>query len=396
VEGQGGSAHDRTPLRRTAPRALLARADRCRACSAASPPLLTVAPGHEAALAAALGVLADAVAVATIDGAVTAVELLKREDAGRAALLVASAETGGGVTVDRPPLPEGASWALDLVRCPDEVRPALVRGLVDVVFAPDIATARRIVSYAPTLRAVTPDGDVFGAYAAAGGSGKQPSTIEIQAAVDEAMTRRIEAEHQVGALRAELAEARESVGDAKERLDAAVAAKRAVESERNAAARRLAELGAAARSALAETERLGTGRAKADALRSSGLEHLAELAERLRLAEQTPLDDDPVTDERDRLAAAVPQARQQEMEVRLAVRTAEEVGARRPGRRAGPAGRRRAGGRAGRREAGDQGAGRRHRPRRRGGRRARAGPADRLDRGGDGPARRAGPGPYRA
>src|SRR5262249_18897672 len=45
-------------------------------------------------------------------------------------------------------------------------------------------------------------------------------------------------------------------------------------------------------------------------------------------AEATPVDADPSTMERDDLAAEVPVARQHEMEVRLAVRTAEErVGA---------------------------------------------------------------------
>jgi chromosome segregation protein len=273
--------------------------------------------------------VSSAVAVASIDGAVAAVELLKRDDAGRAALLIASAETSDGLaTADRPPLPEGAAWALDLVRCPDHVRPALVRGLADVVFSPDLATAKRIISYAPTLRAVTPDGDILGAFAAAGGSGKQPSTIEVQAAVDEARQHRIEAERHMAALCEELDVAREAVGDAKERVNVATAAKRAAESERNAVARRLAELGAAAKSARAETDRLAAAAAKAGAARETGLASLAELEERLRVAEETPVADDPSTTERDALADAVPQARQQEMEVRLAVRTAEErVGA---------------------------------------------------------------------
>ncbi|NED54820.1 chromosome segregation protein SMC, partial [Micromonospora aurantiaca] len=104
----------------------------------------------------------------------------------------------------------------------------------------------------------------------------------------------------------------------------AAAAKREAESHRNAAARRLAELGAAARSAKAETDRLGESRARAEAARERDLAALAELEERLRLAEATPIDAEPSTEERDQLAAMVPQARQNEMEVRLAVRTAEE------------------------------------------------------------------------
>ena len=48
-----------------------------------------------------------------------------------------------------------------------------------------------IVSYAPELRTVTPDGDLLGAYAAAGGSAKAPSFIEVQAAVDEARQQQV-------------------------------------------------------------------------------------------------------------------------------------------------------------------------------------------------------------
>ena len=56
--------------------------------------LLTVRPGHEAALAAALGGIADAVAVASPADAAAALRLLKEDDAGRA-----------GASLRRPPPP---------------------------------------------------------------------------------------------------------------------------------------------------------------------------------------------------------------------------------------------------------------------------------------------------
>src|SRR5205823_6381605 len=93
--------------------ALLARSDRVPGVLGSVAALLTVAPGHEAALAAALGALADAVAVRDVDGAVAAMELLKVDDAGHAALLVASAATGVAPG-ERPALPDGARWAVDL------------------------------------------------------------------------------------------------------------------------------------------------------------------------------------------------------------------------------------------------------------------------------------------
>src|SRR5207237_2866221 len=86
--------------------------------------------------------------------------------------------------------------------------------------------------------------------------------------------------------------------------------------------------GAAARSARAEADRLAAAWANAETARERLVVGLTELEERLRSAESTPIEDDPDSAERDQLAALVPQARQNEMEVRLAVRTAEErVGA---------------------------------------------------------------------
>ncbi|GGK28241.1 chromosome partition protein Smc [Pilimelia terevasa] len=307
--------------------ALLARAAEVPGLLGSLASLLTVEPGCEAALAAALAGLADAVAVAGVDEATEAMRTLKIADAGRAALLVAGpagAGLGGSLDQLRPPLPAGARWAPDVVTCPDALRPAVLRVLRDVVLVADLGAAAALVAAAPLLRAVTPDGDVLGAYEAAGGSAKATSFIEVQAAVDEARTRRGAAERAVVELAAQLDTARAEVAARKADVDAAAAARRAAEGERNAAARRLAELGAAARSATAETARLEAALARARQSRDTDLTSLAELEERLDLAEATPVDADPSADERDRLAALVPHARQNELEVRLAVRTAEE------------------------------------------------------------------------
>jgi chromosome segregation protein len=307
--------------------ALLARAETIPGLLGSLAGMLTVAPGHEAALAAALGGLADAVAVAGVDEAAEAMRWLRISDAGRAEFLVGG-QAGPGMigSADalRPALPPGARWAPDLVGCPDEVRPAVHRALRDVVLVDDLAAATRLVTENPELRAVTPDGDVIGGYTAAGGSAKAPSYLEVQAAVEEARANRLAAEQTVAGLREQLAAAREELAERKAEVAAAAAVKREAEGHRNAAARRLAELGAAARSAKAEMDRLAEARARAEQARERDLAALAELEERLRIAEATPIDAEPSTEERDEIAAYLPQARQNEMEVRLAVRTAEE------------------------------------------------------------------------
>jgi chromosome segregation protein len=306
--------------------ALLAAGQRIPGLLGSVAALLTVEPGYEAALAAGLGVLADAVAVSNVDGAQAAIELLKTDDSGRAALVIGGNDMPA--KGDRPALPEGARWALDVVGSPDHLRPAIVRLLQDVVFAPDLATARTIVSYAPELRTVTPAGDLLGAYAAVGGSAKQQSFIEVQAAVEEARQNRSEAEARVTELRDQLEAVRAQQAASKQQITDAAAARKEAEGHRNAAARQLAELGAAARSAKAEADRIAQNRYKAEQARDRDVAGLTDLEDRLRAAESSPIDTDPSTVERDELATAVPAARQREIDVRLAVRTAEErVGA---------------------------------------------------------------------
>jgi chromosome segregation protein len=149
------------------------------------------------------------------------------------------------------------------------------------------------VAQHPSARAVTRDGDLLGSFTAAGGSAKAQSFIEVQAAVDEARQKREAAEQLMGELGEQLVQLRERVSRCKSMVDSAAAAKRAAEGERNAAARQLAELGAAARSAQGEAQRLLAARDKAVASREEDLARLTELEERLTLAEASPVDEEP-------------------------------------------------------------------------------------------------------
>ena len=305
--------------------ALLTAGDRLPGLVGSVAALLSVEPGCEAALAAALGALTDAVVVAGVEDAAEAIRLLKIEDAGRAELLVGDAGGRSPVAARRPePLPAGCRWALDVVRCPDQVRPALARALHEVVLVPDLVTATKLATSLPGLCAVTTEGDMVGGHRAAGGSAREPSYLEVQAAVEEARARQAQARARLAGLRERLAVAREVLATAKAEVRSAAAARAEAEGQRNAAARHLAELGAAARSARAEAQRLADAHAAAVAGREEGLAQLAELAERLARAEATPIEEEPSTEERDHLAAALPAARQNELEVALAVRTAEE------------------------------------------------------------------------
>jgi chromosome segregation protein len=302
--------------------ALLAATDRLPGVLGSVAALLTVEPGYQGAVAAALGGLADAVAVRSVVDAAEAIRMLKSDEEGRATLLV-----GGAAAPDpahRPELPDGARWAIDLVTAAEPLVSAVHRALDRVAIVPDLDTARRLVTGHPEIRAVTGEGDMIAADRASGGSATNPSVIEVQAAVDEARERRTEAARRVERLRARLESARaEAITQETTRKQAAQAVREA-EQRSNAAARRVAELTAGLRSARGEVERLRQSRAAAEQARSQDVTGLEELEERLRIAEATPLEEEPSTAERDELAAAVSQARQNEMEVRLAVRTAEE------------------------------------------------------------------------
>ncbi|MGN6606154.1 MAG: chromosome segregation protein SMC, partial [Jatrophihabitans sp.] len=114
-------------------------------------------------------------------------------------------------------------------------------------------------------------------------------------------------------------------GVLQQQVDTALEALNESDARLNAVAERLAQLGQAARSARAEAARLAEAREAAAEARDRALAGLTELEERLRLAEaSTDETTEPDTAERDALHAAVAEARQSEMDARLAVRTGEE------------------------------------------------------------------------
>ena len=85
--------------------------------------LLVVSSGHEGASAAALGWAADAVAVDSLDVAVAGVEALRAGQNGRAGMLVGATARPGRAD-SRLTLPADARWAVEVVDCPESIRPA--------------------------------------------------------------------------------------------------------------------------------------------------------------------------------------------------------------------------------------------------------------------------------
>jgi chromosome segregation protein len=171
--------------------------------------------------------------------------------------------------------------------------------------------------------AVTRDGDLLGAHYAAGGSSSAPSLIEIQAAVDEAAAQLAEATAASERATFETSRLEAERLEAQKRVDVALAKLHESDATLAAVAEELGQYGAQARAARGEADRLAAAIAKAEEAREQAVAGLAELEERLARAEEDP-EEEPDTDDRERLAEEAKSSRQGELEARLALRTAEE------------------------------------------------------------------------
>ncbi|MFD8775863.1 AAA family ATPase [Streptomyces sp. NPDC059916] len=358
--------------------ALLGARDRLTGVLGPAAELLSVTPGFEVPVAAAFGAAADAIAVTTPASAAEAIRLLRKQDAGRAALLLAGEEdasglaggvpassaggsplgggfVGGGAGGDggvahaergasaagavgdgdgpggfgsaypgRPARGGDAPLVADFVRGPSELMPAVRRLLRGIVVVGTLEDAEDLVYARPELTAVTAEGDLLGAHFAQGGSAGAPSLLEVQASVDEAAgeltelgvrcEELAEAQHSAVARRAEAAALVEELGERR----------RAADREKSSVAQQLGRLSGQARGAAGEAERSAAAAAKAQDALETAVQDAEELAERLAVAEEMPADEEPDTAVRDRLAADGANARQTEMEARLQARTHEE------------------------------------------------------------------------
>ncbi|MCX4513539.1 AAA family ATPase [Streptomyces sp. NBC_01619] len=370
--------------------ALLSARDRLSGVLGPAAELLTVTPGYEIPVAAALGAAADAIAVTDPATAAEAIRLLRKQDAGRASLLLSvpkqaasdgagaapatgdgampggglpasarepvpgPAPAGGAASVparaalddgagspaharDRVPsvplqdrgvvcdaAPGGPPRVAELVRGPGELMPAVERLVREMVVVGTLEDAEDLVRTRPGLIAVTAEGDVLGAHFAHGGSAGAPSLLEVQASVDEAA-----AELEELAVRCEELAVRQHESTERRTASAALVEelgerRRAAEKEKAGFAQQLGRLAGQARGAAGEAERTAAAAERAEEALEKALYEAEELAERLVVAEETPVEEEPDTSVRDRLAADGANARQTEMEARLQVRTHEE------------------------------------------------------------------------
>ncbi|MDQ0751562.1 chromosome segregation protein [Streptomyces africanus] len=307
---------------------LLAAKDRLSGLLGPAAELLTVTPGYEVALAAAFGVAADALAVTTPSAAADAIRLLRKQDGGRATLLLAGDPlprgAGNCATGHNGPADARHTFAADLVRGPADLMPAVRRLLHGIVVVNTLEDAEDLVYAHPDLTAVTAEGDLLGAHFAHGGSAGAPSLLEVQASVDQAAAELEELDVRCE----ELSEAQQAAVERRKECAALVEElgerRRAADREKSAVAQQLGRLAGQARGAAGEAERSTAAAARAQEALDKALQEVEELAERLAVAEEMPIEEEPDTSVRERLAADGANARQTEMEARLQVRTHEE------------------------------------------------------------------------
>lgn len=307
--------------RKDAAAALLAAGDRVGGLLGSVAALVQVESGFEAAVSAAFGAAADAVAVVDVDAAVAAFDLLKGDDLGRSGMLLRGEIAEHEVW---PRLPEWARYAADVIRCDESLRSAVVRVLRKVAVVDDVPAARLLIRDFPDVTAVTRDGDLLSVWFAAGGSASGQSLIEVQAAVDDAENKLISANHALERIRFGIGELNHRHIEARRTVEVTLAKLHESDAVMAALAEELGQLHTTAAQARGEAERLDAAMVTAETSRDTAATQLAELTERLDRAGDTEIVEEIDPAERDRLAEAARSARQAEMDARLALRTSEE------------------------------------------------------------------------
>ena len=281
---------------------------------------LQVEAGYEVAVAAALGPAAEAIAVEELDHAVSILGNLRETDGGRVHLVGGNLEA-----VDHPktPVPTG-TYMLDVIGAAGRMSGTLGHLLHSTVVVADLAEARELLAQEPRLRAVTLAGDILTVATASGGTTAAPSLIEQNAAIAETEAELAEVEQKLDAMRLDAADLTAQLMAAEEAADAALSRLHDSDARISAVAQRMEHLGSLLRQGHGERERIEQQIAVAQEKLEVEQEKLAELIERLDMAQEDPEEHEPETDQRDELAAAASLARQKELDARLALRSAEE------------------------------------------------------------------------
>ena len=280
--------------------------------------LITVAPGWEAAVAAALGPLADSVVVSDISSAVSALTMLKRESAGQSELLVVDGENG--FTSSNRAVPNGFTSLASLVSS-NEVSSAIASLLSGFVAVEDLAEAESALRADPSVIAITRDGDVLSRIRVRGGSSAKNSAIEISALIEKTESSLQEVTNNCDRIKFDVVRATETFTSRKNIYELALGKLNESDAKMSGLAEQMAVAGQNVKSAQAELERVLATLVEANSQRESDEADLSAAITQFE-SHQTPTDPDltHLEDLRSRVSAS----RSSEVEARLNLRTLEE------------------------------------------------------------------------
>jgi chromosome segregation protein len=285
---------------------------------------LQVTPGYEAAVAAALGTLADAVLADDLDAGLAALRRVRDEEGGRVEVVLADLLTPFDPMAG-PQSTGGLVRASGVVTAPDGVLSLLSHTLI----ADDLEAARAAWPTVERLGAlasvtvVTRDGEVLSRAVLRGGSGAGRSRLELAAERDAASSALDDVSTEIERARGVLDDSRHELASAKDDATAALAAVRDQDAQRAARSEQLSRARTQAEAAEAEAERLAAGVDRAEAsvrdaevAASAAQQALDEFSSRPR----------PMLDAsaRDGLVAELDATRAAEVEQRIALETARE------------------------------------------------------------------------
>jgi chromosome segregation protein len=282
---------------------------------------VSVTPGFESAIAAALGSLSDAVLADDIDSGVDAMTSARRDDLGRVELVVAAG--GGAVSAKLPNIP-GLTPAADVVTAPDGVMALLAHTLIaDDLDAARAAWKGSLAKISDDVTVITRDGDVLTRYVLRGGSAKKQSRIELVAERDVAATRLDEVVALIDSSRFALADQRGVAEAAKELSTAALKSLRDFDAQLAQRSEALNRARVQAEAADAELVRIEEGLAHANEQLAQVQAEAESATAELSARESQPR---PVLDAaiRDGALADLERLREAEVQARLDLETARE------------------------------------------------------------------------
>jgi chromosome segregation protein len=213
---------------------------------------MKITKGYEAAIAAALGPLADALVADSREEGLAAIEHLKKSQGGRVELIVADVDsTAKSAVVTK----SDARSAADVVEAPA----GILALLSNVVIVDDLDAARNLYKSdksAVKLILITLDGDVLTESVIRGGSSNKPSKLELVAQRDAAEVRLSQVNDLIETSRSELAQARATEEAAKTSSKDALSALNQHDAALASNAEKLGRLRVQVEASLAEIERL--------------------------------------------------------------------------------------------------------------------------------------------